>query len=170
MDKEYRFRPIKNKEQLMDALEYIHLACHKLCKKALGEYLPVAGNIGVFCHYDEEFAFLKKLQKELTDLSKCVYGKYFKFHTPVTIPAKDDIPETTYSYLYIRKPDPDKPQVGDLDFSLEPEKYAQLKQSLHEGKIIKGAKILPNRPDLDLIELSDPNIDALGFIGDKNWQ
>lgn len=170
MDKFFRFSPIENKEQLINALEYIHAACHKLCKEALGKYLPAAGNIGVFCHHDEEFASLKKLQVELTDLSKNVYGKYFKFYTPVTIPAKENTPEATYSYLYIRQPDPDKPQVGDLDFYLEPEKYIQLKQSFSKGKVIKGAQILPNRPDLDLIQLSDPNIDALGFVGGKKWQ
>jgi len=53
---------------------------------------------------------------------------------------------------------------------LEPEKYIQLKQSLIDGKAVKGAGILPNRPDLDLIELYDPDIDALGYIGNKKWQ
>ena len=170
MDKLYRFSPIGNEKQLMDALEYVHAACHKLCKEPLGEYLPVAGNIGVFCHYDDEYVFLKKLQEELTDLSQSVYGKYFRLHTPITIPAKDDIPEATYSFLYIRKPDPNKPQVGDIDFYLEPEKYAQLKQSLLAGETVKGARTLPNRPDLDLIELYDSNVDVFGYIGNKKWQ
>jgi len=60
--------------------------------------------------------------------------------------------------------------VGDIDFYLEPKKYAELKQSLFNGKIIKGARLLPNRPDLDLIELYDLEIDAWGYIGDKKWQ
>jgi len=155
---------------MIEALKHIHVACNALSMQSMGRYLPVAGNIGIFCHYDDEFTFLKKLQAELTDLSSCVYGKYFKLHEPIVISETRDIPKTMYSFLYIRKPDPNKNQVGDLDFYLEPEKYAKLKQSLHEGKVIKGARILPNRPDLDLIELSDPNIDAVGFIGDKKWQ
>lgn len=168
--KPYRFSPIQNKTQMMEAIKYIHAACNALCMQSMGHYLPVAGNIGIFCHYDDEFAFLKELQAELTDVLTSVYGKYFKLHEPIVISAKGDIPETTYSFLYIRKPDPNKNQVGDLDFYLEPENYAKLKQTLLNGKVIKGARILPNRPDLDLIELSDPNIDALGFIGDKKWQ
>jgi len=67
-------------------------------------------------------------------------------------------------------PTPTKPQVGDIDFYLEQEKYTKLKQSLLNGKIIKGARTLPNRPDLDLIELYDPDIDALSYIGNKKWQ
>ncbi len=155
---------------MMQALEYIHLSCHQLCKQSMGKYLPVAGNIGIFCHQDDEFDFLKQLQSDLTDLTKYVYGKYYLLHTPIVIPQKDGIPEAIYKYLYIRKPDTNKPQVGDLDFYMASEKYAALKQSLQEGKVINGARILPNRPDLDLIELSNPNIDAVGFIGDKFWK
>ncbi|MBI3385572.1 hypothetical protein HY031_00640 [Candidatus Gottesmanbacteria bacterium] len=147
--KPYRFSPIQDEAQMIKAIEYIHFACHALCMQSMGSYLPVAGNIGIFCHYDDEYAFLKKLQAELTDLSKSVYGKYFRLH---------------------EKPDPNKHQVGDIDFYLEPEKYAQLKQSLLDGKVVKGARVLLNRPDLDLIELYDPEIDAWGYIGDKKWQ
>lgn len=168
--KPFRFSPIKDELQMMEAIKHIHFACHELCKQSLGKYLSVAGNVGIFCHFDDEFDFLKKLQAELTDLSVSVYGKYFKLHTPIVIPAKDGIPETTYSYLYIRKPDPEKPQVGDIDFYLEPEKYSEFKQLLLDGKVIKGARVLPNRPDLDLIELYDPNVDAFGYIGSKKWQ
>ena len=56
----YRFSPIKNKEQLIEAIEYTHLKCLELCKKIYGKHLPVAGNIGIFCHYDDEYKFLTK--------------------------------------------------------------------------------------------------------------
>ena len=166
----YRFSPIKDKAQMMRAIKHIHFACHALCKQSTGKYLPTAGNVGVFCHYNDEYAFLTKLREELTDSTDRVYGKYFRLHEPIVIPAKGDIPKTTYSYLYSRKPDPNKYQVGDIDFYLEPEKYAQLKQSLLDGKIIKGARVLLNRPDLDLIELYDSETDAFGYIGNKKWQ
>lgn len=166
----YRYSPIQDEAQVMEAIRHIHFACHALCKQSMGRFLRVAGNVGVFCHYDDEYISLKKLQTELTDLSKSVYGKYFRLYKPIIIPTKDDIPMTTYSYLYIRKPDSKKPQVGDIDFYLEPEKYTKLKQSLLDGKIIKGARALLNRPDLDLVELYDSDIDAWGYIGDKKWQ
>ena len=166
----FRFSPIHDTTQLMKAITHIHAACHALCKQTMGKYLPVAGNIGVFCHFEDEYAFLKKLQAELTDLTKSVYGKYFWLHEPIIIPSKDSIPGASYRYLYIRKPDPSKPQVGDVDFYLEPVKHAALKQSLLDGKLIKGARILPNRPELDFIELYDPDIDAWGYVGKYIWQ
>lgn len=166
----YRFSPIQDKARMIEAIKHIHFACHTLCMQSMGKYLPIAGNVGVFCHDDDEYIFLTKLREELTDSSDFVYGKYFRLHEPIVISAKGDIPETTYSYLYIRKPDSKKQQVGDIDFYLNPEKYVQLKQSLLDGREIKGARVLPNRPDLDLIELYDPTIDAWGYIGDKKWQ
>lgn len=167
--KSFLFSPIQSKNQMLEAITYIHFSCHTLSMKSMGTYLPVAGNVGIFCHYDDEYTFLKKLQAELTNMSKSVYEKYFLLYNPIVIPAKGYIPETTYRYLYIRNPDPHKLQVGDIDFYLEPNKYAAIKQSLIDGTIIKGARIL-DRPDLDLIQLYDPNIDACGFIGNKKWQ
>ena len=166
----YRFSPIRNREQLMKAIQHIHFACHALCKQSTGKYLPNAGNVGVFCHYDDEYMFLKRLQAELTDLSKSVYGKYFRLHEPFVIPAKGDVPKTVYTHLYIRQPDPYRYQVGDVDFYLESEKYAELKQSLLDRRGVKGARVIPNRPELDYVELYDPDVDACGYIGNKKWQ
>ncbi|MBI4065086.1 hypothetical protein HY409_01825 [Candidatus Gottesmanbacteria bacterium] len=165
----YRFSPIQSREVMIEAIHHIHMTCHTLCKQSIGRYLPVAGNVGVFCHYDDEYTFLTKLREELTNSTDSVYGKYYKLHEPIIVPAQDDIPKTTYSFLYIRNPDPNKHQVGDIDFYLEPIKYAELKQSLLDGKEIKSARILPSRPDLDLIELYDSEVDAFGYIGNKKW-
>ncbi len=159
----YRFSPIKNEEQLLEAIKYIHFVCFKLCKQSFGKYLPVAGNVGVFCHYDDEYEFLMRLRKELTEESDNLNQKYFRLHKPIIIIAKNDIPETTYTYLYIRKPDPYRFHVGDIDFVLEEGKYQELKKSLQGGKIIKGARLF-ERPDLDMIELYDPDVDALAYI------
>lgn len=53
--------------------------------------------------------------------------------------------------------------MGDVDFFLDPEKYAELKNSLLNGKVVKGARVF-ERSDLDMIELYDPDIDALGYV------
>jgi hypothetical protein len=164
----FRFSPIRDESRLTEALFHIHVSCHRLCKQSLDMYLPVAGNIGIFSHEEKEYERLKVLQMELVDPSKCVYGKYFLLHEPITFPNVENIPGATYTHLYIRKPDDKKPQVGDLDFYLPPEQYAVLKQSVQKGEV-PGASLL-NRPDLDLVELYNENIDALGYIGDKNWQ
>lgn len=161
--KSYKFSPIRNEKQLLKAIKYTHFSCYELCKNSFGEYLPNAGNIGIFCHYDEEYKFLTALRISLTEPTDNINQKYFRLHKPIVIKAKGQFPETTYTYLYIRKPDPYRHQVGDVDFYLEPEKYAQLKMEMIGGKKIDGARIF-ERPDLDMIELHNPDIDALGYV------
>lgn len=159
----YSFSPIENKDQFIEAIKYIHFACYKLCKQSFNEYLPNAGNIGVFCHYDDEYERLVSIRKELTEPSDDPNQKYFKLHEPITISVQDKVPETVYTHLYIRKPDPYRHHVGDIDFYLEPKQYVRLKQSLLNDKVIKGARVFP-RNDLDMIELYDPDVDALGYV------
>ena len=159
----YRFSPINSKEELLEAIRHTHLECHKLCKQSLGKYLPAAGNVGIFCHYDKEYEYLTDLRKQLTESSDDPNKKYFLIHEPITIKAEGDIPETTYTHLYIRKPDPYRAQVGDVDFILEEPTYTELKVSLLEGGEVIGARIFP-RGDLDMIELYNPDVDVLGYI------
>ena len=162
----YRFSPIQDKNQLLEAIKFTHLKCFELCKKIFGKYLPVAGNIGIFCHYDDEYKFLTKLREELTEKTDNWNQKYYRLHEPITIPTQDDVPETVYTYLYIRKPDYHK-EVGDVDFVLNDKRYIELKNSLLSGTEIKGMEVL-DRPDLDLIKLFDPDVDTLSFIGSKD--
>lgn len=162
----YRFSPIKDLAHLLQAIEHTHFECFRLCKQSLGSYLPVAGNIGIFCHYDDEYVALTELRKELTEASDNINQKYFRLHAPIVIPAKGDVPETMYTHLYIRKPDPYRAQVGDVDFVIRDNEYAALKKSLQDGKVIRGARLF-ERPDLDMIELYDPDSDALGYISPK---
>jgi hypothetical protein len=159
----YRFSPIENKEQLLEAVQHIHFACYELCKQSFGEYLPNAGNMGVFCHYDDEYERLVAIRKEMTEPSDNPELKYFALYEPIVIPAKDGVPQTEYTHLYIRKPDPYRHHVGDVDFYLEQEQYDELKQSLLRGKQIKGARVFP-RNDLDMVELYDPDVDVLGYV------
>lgn len=164
--KPYTFSPIENKEELFEAIHYTHLKCFELCKKNFGRYLPAAGNIGIFCHYDDEYAFLTKLREELTDKSDNWNQKYYRLHAPIEISAQGEVPGAVYTYLYIRKPDQHS-EVGDADFVLNDKEYYELKNALQQGAKMQGVKIL-DRPDLDLIQLFDPQSDVLAFIGTKN--
>ncbi|OGK41502.1 hypothetical protein A2954_00680 [Candidatus Roizmanbacteria bacterium RIFCSPLOWO2_01_FULL_37_12] len=159
----YKFSPIKNKKELIEAIKHTHFECYKLCKQSFGYYLPNAGNIGIFCHYEEEYEKLIKIRKEITESSENFNQKYFKFYNPIVVPAKNDVPQTTYTYLYIRKPDPYRSQVGDVDFYLELDEYKKLKTTMQAGKNIKGARLF-DRKDLDMIELYDPDVDTLGYV------
>ncbi len=159
----YRFSPIESQEQLIAAIEHTHFACSTLCQKSFGKYLPVAGNIGIFCHYNNEFEYLKTLRQRITRKSSDPNQKYFELIKPIIIAAKDGVPEATYTHLYIRRPDIYRSQVGDIDFYLQHRDYSNLKQDLAGGKRLEGARIFP-REDLDMIELYDPDVDALGYV------
>ena len=162
----YLFSPIKNEQELLEAIKHTHFACFELCKKTFNKYFPVAGNMGIFCHYDSEYKFLTELRKKLTEESGNLNQKYFRLHNPIVIPARGDVPKTTYTYLYIRRPDQYRAQVGDVDFVIGDKEYTELKKSLQKGSQINGAKIF-DRPDLDMVELSDPDIDALAYVSTR---
>jgi hypothetical protein len=159
----YRFSPIKSQEDLLKAIEHIHFSCFKLCKDSFGEYLPVAGNMGVFCHYENEYKFLLEIREKITEHSDDPKQKYFKLLEPIVIHAQGDVPDTTYTHLYIRKPDIYRAQVGDVDFMLDEHKYLELKKSLQEDVVMSGARVF-ERPDLDMVELYNPDVDALGYV------
>jgi hypothetical protein len=159
----YRFSPIKDKSGLLEAIRHIHLECYKLCHQSFGASLANSGNMGIFCHYEEEYDRLVKIREELTEPSDNPKQKYYRLHNPIVIPATGNAPETSYYYLYIRKPDPYRHHVGDVDFFLEPEKYTELKEAMLNGAVVRGARVF-DRPDLDMIELYDPDSDVLGYI------
>lgn len=159
----YRFSPIKDEKELLEAITHTHFECYELCKQSFGKYLPNAGNIGIFCHYEDEHKRLTKIRERLSEKSDNFNQKYFRLHKPIIISKKGNVPETVYTYLYIRKPDPYRYQVGDVDFYLETEKYKKLKAEMLKGKKVKGARVF-DRPDLDMIELYDPDVDVLGYV------
>ncbi len=162
----YRFSPIKNISQLLEAVAHTHFSCHTLCKHTFGKYLPHAGNIGIFCHYEDEYLLLIRMRKKLTEPSDNPNQKYFRLYEPIIIKAKGDVPQTIYTHLYIRKPDIYRSQVGDVDFFLEPKEYVKIKELLIKGADITDARIFP-RQDLDMIELYNPDIDALAYVSTK---
>jgi hypothetical protein len=159
----YRFSPINSKEELKKAINHIHQKAYKLCKISFWEYLENSWNMWIFCHYDEEFTFLKKIREELTLPSNNLNQKYFELYNPIIIPKKGNIPETIYTHLYIRKPDPYRHHVWDIDFYLSPEKYEDIKKYLLEWNEIKNARVF-DRQDLDMIELYNPDIDVLAYL------
>ncbi len=159
----YRFSPIQSREELLEVVGHVHSSCNQLCKEALGNYLPNAGNVGIFCHYDEEYDHLLRLRKQLCEPSDNPNQKYFKLHEAIVIQANKHIPEGRYTHLYIRKPDIYRAQAGDVDFYLEQSEYINLKNRINNGEGISGARVFP-RQDLDMIELFNPDIDALSYI------
>ena len=161
---------ISSKQELLETVSQIHFDCHELVKQVFGQYYPVAGNIGVFCHLDEEYEVLTELRKEMTTDTGNPNQKYYPLGRPIIISAKDDVPDTTYTHLYIRKPDSSAygEYLGDVDFVLSEDEYTKIKNKLLAGRNIKGAKIY-DRPGWDTIEISDPEINSIAFLSTKEF-
>lgn len=149
--------------ELNELIREIHIGCFKLCHEAIGRYLPIAGNIGIFCQSEEDLENYTKAKEELTYPSENPDQKYFTLKTPIFIPETDGIPSATYTYLYIRKPNIDSPELGDVDFVLPKNEYEELKAKVINGENIEGASIY-DRPGWDTIEIRNPDIRALAYI------
>lgn len=162
----YRFSPITSEDQLHQAIRYLHKACHQLCYDTFGRYLPVSGNVGIFAHYPDEFDYLMSVRQQLTDNATHYKDKYFLLHEPIVINEKDGVPGATYKLLYIRRVDPYRSQVGDIDFVLPSEQHQEYKQALNGDTFVNGARLF-GRTEENMIELWNPDIDAAAYVLDR---
>lgn len=157
---------MKNFTQRVNA---IHIDCHQLIKQSLGHYLPIAGNIGIFCQSDNEYKTFSDLKNEITIPSDIPNQKYFQLKEPIVIQGENNLPKAEYTHLYIRKPDPSTfgQYLGDIDFVMKPTDYKKLKQKVVKGKIKNSS--LFDRPKWDMIQVTDPNIFSVAFITTKEF-
>lgn len=153
-------------EKLLSMIEKIHIDCFKLCKASLGKYLSIAGNVGIFCQSDKEYEELNKIKEKITFKSNNPKQKYYELMKPIIIESTNNIPKAIYTHLYIRKPQDDSHQRGDVDFVLSDNDYKLLKKKVENG-LINNAGIY-DRIGWDMIKLSNKNINSLAFIGTKN--
>lgn len=79
--------------------------------------------------------------------------------------ASEDAPAATYTHLYIRRPDPYRHHVGDVDFLMPAGRYAEVRASLLGGAAIRGLRVYEPQTT-NMLELHDPDSDALGYIVD----
>lgn len=159
---------VDSKSKLTKVIERIHLDCHKLCQQALNKYLPVAGNVGIFCHSDSEQDALNKISKDLTYPSGNPDQKYFQLKGPIAI-RSGRTPLAVYTHLYIRRPDPSEygRYLGDIDFVTDTIEYQKLKQ-LTEADLIQGAEVY-DRLGWDTIQITDPNIRSVAYVSTKEF-
>ncbi len=156
-------------ERLTQRIERTHKDCHKLLKQALGYYLPVAGNIGIFCQSEEEYNNFIVFKDQNTYPSDNPNQKYFQLLEPVTISISDQLPKATYTYLYIRKPDPSPygKYLGDVDFVMESSDYESLVERVENGEVEYAS--LYDRPGWDTIQIIDPNVRSVAYISTKEF-
>jgi hypothetical protein len=124
--------------------------------------LPVTGTLAIFTHYPEEFQMLTEYLQKMCYPDNPFNGKYFKLIDPIIIPSTPEVPGATYTHLYIRRADPYRSQVGDIDFYLPKQQFEELKANLLK-ETRPNIRIFPGN-NLDMIELYNPDIDVLAYI------
>ena len=156
--------------EILDFIKPIHIDCHKLCILVLNKYLPVAGNLGIFTHSEDEYKRLIELSKRLTKPTNNPNQKYFELFQPITVGEEGNTPEATYTNLYIRKPDYTDygKYQGDVDFILSTEDYEKLKLSVLKGDCANGATLY-DRPGWDTVQLVSKEIASVAYVCTKEF-
>lgn len=151
----YRFSPINTKEELIEAVNYVASQTSALAQKAVGRSFPVK-SLTVFAHYPEEYENLIKILLGLGKLHDENNGPRVKLFEPIRAGENQII------YLRIRKPDPERPQVGCNDFETDYEVFKKQYLAAHSNnfRLIK-------RQNYEMIEFFSPNFDVLAYVISK---
>jgi hypothetical protein len=158
---------IGSTEQLSALVASLHNACSLICLEAYGKVFPVAGNVGIFCQNDQEYERFAGLAEQHTLPSDNPNQKYFELRFPIEVAPAAALPGAHYTHLYIRRPAPDSPERGDIDFVVGPEKFAQMLTDIAHDHGPRGARRY-TQYGLDLIELhstgSVPPLAGLAYV------
>lgn len=147
------FRIIKNRSELVETVRYTAAKTSELCKKIIGKSLPIH-SLTVFSHSENEFEFLKELLSTMGSPYNENNGPRVTLYEPIVVD------NNTITHLRIRKPDPERPQVGCNDFDVkEYETFKAEYLAKHPENLV-----LIKRPDYEMIEFRHPDFDVLAYI------
>ena len=155
-DMNYRFSPIKNEQELYKAIKYVAEQTTALSKQITGQEYPIE-YLTIFSHFDDEFSNLRKIVERLGEIIDANNGYAVKLEKPIQLKNNE------LHRVRIRKPDPERPQVGCNDFTVSD--YEAFKQSYLQER--PNNLRLIERPEYDMIEFFDPNFDVLAYVVSK---
>ena len=148
-------KSIQNKEELIEAVQYVAVRTSELARKVIGKELPIK-SLTIFSHSEAEFERLTKILEEMGKPYNYNNGPRVELNEPI-ITGKNQI-----IHLRIRKPNPERPQVGCNDFETDYESFKQdyLSSHFENLRLIK-------RPEYEMIEFYDPSFDVLAYVVSK---
>ncbi|MFA5051646.1 MAG: hypothetical protein WC544_01120 [Patescibacteria group bacterium] len=107
----------------------------------------------IFTHSDQEYQLLDTEAQSLgSEVKNTEMGKVYLLHEAIETVAGP------LRIVKVRKPDPTRPEQGDADFTLAD--YQAFKAAHLDEP---GYKLI-TRPDMEMIELSDPEFDVLAYF------
>lgn len=145
-------KSIQNKEELVEAVQYVAIRTSELARKVIDKELPIK-SLTIFAHSEAEFEKLTKILEEMGKLYNYNNGPRVELNEPI-IAGKNQI-----THLRIRRPDPERPQVGCNDFETGYESFKKDYLSDHPDNLR-----LIKRPEYEMIEFHDPSFDVLAYV------
>ncbi len=148
----YRFSPIEDEANYSQALEYVATQATPLVHEVLGHEL-LADTITLFSHYDSEHEFLEKLVRQSGPESSLSHGATLYVGTDMTIAGQ------RIKILGVRQPDPDRPQVGYVDYPVADFTATQLAHT--DNPLVR---LMRSGNGIELLEIHHPDFDILGYL------
>jgi len=143
---------IQSPEELIEVIRYIASKTSKMAQKIVGKSFPIK-SLTVFAHSQAEFELLTEILAKI--------GKPYNYNNGPRVELCEPIKagENCITYLRIRKPDLERPQVGCNDFETDYEIFKNECLSQHSENLI-----LIKRPGYEMIELRDKEFDVLAYV------
>jgi len=143
---------IQNQEELIATVKYIATQTSALAKKIIGEALPIK-SLTVFAHSQSEYEVLTRILADMGKSYNFNNGPRVELYDPIIIGSNKII------HLRIRKPDPERPQVGCNDFETDYETFKKEHLLAHPDNLR-----LMKRPEYEMIEFFDSEFDVLAYV------
>lgn len=139
------------KEELLKIIDYLIAECTKLKDKYVEEKNLDVDYVCIFSQNKNEYSELLKVAQTLGKIvNNTSTGPVFAFDSPSSIAGDPKI-------LKIRKPDPTRPQRGDVDFNTD---YQKFKNKYLDNKRFTLIK----RENFEMIELKDDSFNVLVYF------
>jgi hypothetical protein len=143
---------IKNQNELVAAVKYIASETSKMAEKVLDVAFPIK-SLTVFAHSQSEFESLIKILAQIGKPYNYNNGPRVELHYPI------EVGENRIVYLRIRKPDPERPQIGCNDFETNYEIF----KKKYLSKFVDNLQLI-KRPEYEMIELHNKDFDVLAYF------
>ena len=145
-------KSIKNQKELVEVIKYVASETSKMAEKIVGRTFPIK-SLTVFAHSQSEFELLNEILAKIGKPYNYNNGPRVELYEPI------EVGENFITHLRIRKPDPERPQVGCNDFETD---YGDFK-SEYLSKHANNLNLI-KRPEYEMIELHDKEFDILAYV------
>jgi len=145
-------KQIRDKEGLIEAVRYVAIETSRLAEKIVGKAFSIK-SLTIFAHSEKEYESLTRIQEGTGRLYNYNNGPRVELYEPI------EVGDNKITHLRIRKPDPERPQVGCNDFETDYESFKKGYLSDHPDNL-RPVK----RSEYKMIEFYDPNFDVLAYV------